>query len=65
MSLPKPPRGGIGIDALAFLTTLIFLFVNLREKGVSHEAHRDALWMITPNWSVKVHYACLDLVTGS
>lgn len=46
-------------------TRWIFLFVNRREKGVSHEARRDALWMITPNWSVKVNYACLDLTARS
>lgn len=49
------------IWAPACFPTQIFLFVNLRKKGVSHERHRDALWMITPNWSMKVHYACLDL----
>lgn len=38
-------------------------FVNLRKKVVSHETHRDALWMITPNWSVTALYACFHLAS--
>lgn len=41
----------------------VFFLVNLRQKAVSHEAHQDALWMITANWSMKVHYSYLDLET--
>ena len=38
-------------------------FVNLRKKVVSHETHRDTLWMITPNWSVTALYACFHLAS--
>lgn len=41
-----------------FSSHIIFWFLYFKGKGVSHT---DALWMITPNWSVNVHYACLDL----